>query len=65
MDVEQFKILKNLGLALIIAYVGLETGTSFHYIVLTILAVAAPDALELFLGNGLADKIGNSGDKDE
>jgi purine-cytosine permease-like protein len=54
-------------LALIIAYVGLETGTSFHYIVGAILAVAAPDALELFLGNGLADRMSRSseGDDDE
>lgn len=65
MDVEQFKILKNLGVALIIAWVGLETGAPFQYIAGTILAVAAPDALELFLGNGLADRMSRSSEGDD
>ncbi len=68
MGVERFKILKNLGLALIIAYVGLETGMNPYHIIGIILSVGAPDALELFLGNGLAQKMqlgngGNDGDE--
>ncbi|WP_126665221.1 hypothetical protein [Haloterrigena salifodinae] len=53
MGVEIYKAAKNLLLSLLIAYIGLQTGMQGYQIALFILAVGAPDILELFLGNGL------------
>lgn len=65
MGVERYKALKNCVLAILIGYVGLQTGMEGYYIILCIIAVGAPDALELFLGNGLKVSLEDGGNDDE
>ncbi len=63
MNVEKFKALKNLGLALIIAYIGLEAQMNPYHVIGVILAVASPDALELVLGNGIGFDVSEGKDE--